>query len=424
MALVVVGVSHRTAGVELREALALEERMEQAFRHLKASGLDEVVLLSTCNRVEAYGVADDAHAGAGSLRSFFEGLAPGRRPQVRKALYSATDEDMLWHLLRVSASLDSMVLGEAQILGQVKQAYERAVEAGGVGPVFHGLFQRVFAAAKEVRNSTEIGRHPASVPSVAAQVAERLFGDLKGRAVLVLGSGEMAELTAEHLVSAGADRLIFCNRSVPKARALARRYKGRALGLDGLGAALAEADVLVCSTSAPQPLVRAEAAQAAQQARHQRPQLFIDISVPRNIEPAVGELEHVYLYNLDDLDALAAEHRGRREEASREAEALLKRSLGSIRDWMAASRVAPTLGRLSAHFESVRAAEMARSAAKLSHLSDEDRQKVDALTKAIMNKLLHAPLNRLKAQAARGEGASALVRGAEELFDLDPEKKA
>ena len=368
MALVVVGVSHHTAGVELREALALDQRLDGAFQDLKASGLDEVVLLSTCNRVEAYGVADDAHLGAGRLRGFFEALAPGRQPQVRKALYSAVDEDMLWHLLRVSSSLDSMVLGEAQILGQVKQAYERAVEASAVGPVFHGLFQRVFAAAKDVRNSTEIGRHPASVPSVAAQVAERIFGDLKGRAVLVLGSGEMAELTAEHLVSSGADRLIFCNRSLPKARELARRYKGRALGLDELGAALTEADVLVCSTSAPQPLVRAEAAQAAQQARHQRPQLFIDISVPRNIEPGVGDLEHVYLYNLDDLDALAAEHRGRREEASREAEALLKRSLGGIRDWMAASRVAPTLGRLSAHFESVRAAEMARSASRSSRL--------------------------------------------------------
>jgi glutamyl-tRNA reductase len=423
MALLVVGVSHRTAGVELREALALDERLDAAFQQLKASGLDEVVLLSTCNRVEAYVVADDAHLGAGRLRTFFEALAPGRQSQVRKALYSAADEDMLWHLLRVSASLDSMVLGEAQILGQVKQAYERAVEAGAVGPVFHGLFQRVFAAAKEVRNSTEIGRHPASVPSVAAQVAERIFGELKGRAVLVLGSGEMAELTAEHLVSAGADRLIFCNRSLPKARELARRYKGRALGLDELGAGLAEADVLVCSTAAPQPLVRAEAAQAAQQARQQRPQLFIDISVPRNIEASVGDLEHVYLYNLDDLDALAAEHRGRRETASREAEALLRQSLGGIRDWMAASRVAPTLGRLSAHFEAVRAAEMARAAAKLSHLSGEDRQKVEALTKAIMNKLLHAPLSRLKAQAARGEGASALVRGAEELFDLDPEKK-
>ncbi|HTB23442.1 MAG TPA: glutamyl-tRNA reductase [bacterium] len=421
MALLMAGVSHRSAGLELREALALDGRMDQAFGLLKGSGLEEVVLLSTCNRVEAYAVAPDAQSAAARMRAFFEGLAPGRQAQVRKALYGAHDQDMLWHLLRVSASLDSMVLGEAQILGQVKEAYETAVRAGCVGPLFHGVFQRVFAAAKEVRNSTEIGRHPASVPSVAAQVAERLFGDLKGRAVLVLGGGEMAELTAEHLFSAGADRLIFCNRSYPKARALANRYKGRALGLERLDAALAEADVLVCSTGAPQALVRVDAARAAQQARHQQPQLFIDISVPRNIEPAVGALEHVYLYNLDDLDALAAEHRGRRETASREAEALLKRSLGAINDWMAVSRVAPTLGRLSAHFEAVREAELARASAKLAHLSPEDRQKVEALTKAMMNKLLHAPLSRLKAQAG-GEGSAALVRGAEELFGLDPEK--
>jgi glutamyl-tRNA reductase len=424
MGLLMVGLSHRTAGVELREALALDGRMEDSYRRLKASGLDELVLLSTCNRVEAYAVADDAPAAAARVRTFFESLAPERQPQLRKALYSAHDEDMLWHLLRVSSSLDSMVLGEAQILGQVKQAYERAVESGTVGALFHGLFQRVFAAAKQVRNSTEIGRHPASVPSVAAQVAGRIFGDLKGRVVLVLGGGDMAELTAEHLVSAGADRLLFCNRSLPKARELARRYKGSALGLDELDAALAEPDVLVCSTGAPQPLVRLEAAQAAQQARHQKPQLFIDISVPRNIEPSVGTLEHVYLYNLDDLDALAAEHRGKREEASREAETLLRESLGNMREWMAAARVAPTLGRLNAHFESVRAAEVARASAKLSHLSGEDKQKVEALTKAIVNKLLHAPMSRLKTQAARGEGASALVRGAEELFDLDPEKKA
>lgn len=423
MPLLMVGVSHRTAPLDLREALALDGRLDPSYRRLEAAGFGQLVLVSTCNRVEAYVEASDTKAAAAQLGAFFESLAPGRHALVRKALTSASGDDMLWHLLRVSASLDSMVLGEAQILGQMKQAYEVAVGAGTVGPLFHGLFQRVFAAAKQVRATTDIGRHPASVPGVAAQVAERLLGDLKGRVVLVLGGGDMAELTAEHLVSAGADHLLFCNRSVAKARDLARRFKGRAFPLDGLDSALAEADVLVCSTGAPQALVRFGAAEAAQRARHQKPQLFIDISVPRNIEPAIGALEHIYLYNLDDLDSLAAEHRGRREQAAREAEAVLRQGLDGLKDWMAAANVAPTLSRLSAHFESVRSAELVRAERKLRHLGAEDKDRVDALTKAIVNKLLHTPLSRIKAQAAHKEGASALVRGAEDLFGLRPEDR-
>jgi glutamyl-tRNA reductase len=236
--------------------------------------------------------------------------------------------------------------------------------------------------------------------------------------VLIVGSGEMAELTAEHLVSAGADTLSFCNRSLAKARDLARRFKGQALGLDGLDAALAGPDILVCSTGAPQALVRAAAVQAAQQARHQRPQLLIDISVPRNIEAAAGALDNVYLYHLDDLDSLAAEHRDKRLQAGRDAELLLKHRLRELQDWLAASRVVPTLSRLSAHFEAVRLAELERAAPKLAHLSAQDRLRVDALTHAIVAKLLHRPLSRLKQQAARGDGAASLVQGAEELFEL------
>ncbi|MGH7441997.1 MAG: glutamyl-tRNA reductase, partial [bacterium] len=265
MPLLMVGVSHHGAPLDLREALALDGRLEESYRRLAALGLSQVVLVSTCNRVEAYAEADSAQVGAKHLEEFFESLAPERAAQVRKALAKAQDEDALWHLLRVSASLDSMVLGEAQILGQMKQAYEAAVAVGSVGPRFHGIFQRAFSAAKQVRSSTDIGRHPASASSVAAQVAERLLGELKGRAVLVLGGGGMAVLTAEHLVSAGADRLLFCNRSLPKAKDLARRFKGRAFGLDGLDEGLVEADVLLCSTGAPQPLVTLDAARKAQE---------------------------------------------------------------------------------------------------------------------------------------------------------------
>jgi len=423
LALLVTGVSYKNAPVELREALALDGRLEQAYAVLKASGeFDELVLISTCNRVEAYAAVPDAAVALLRLRAFFEDLAPERGPQVRKALVSAQDDEMLWHLLQVAASLDSMVLGEAQILGQVKQAYEKAVEAKAVGPVFHGLFQKVFAAAKQVRSDTEIGRHAASIPSVAVQLAERLFGELKGCTALILGAGEMAELCAEHLRSAGVSRLLFVNRSLPKAREVAKRFQGEAGGLDELERCLAASDVVICSSGAPHFLIHPVQVAAALQARDLKPQLLIDISVPRNIDPATAELEHAYLYNLDDLDQLAAEHRERRLAASREAEVLLKHRLRGLKEWLAASRVVPTVSRLSAHFEAVRAAELQRMDGKLAHLDAKDREKIESLTRAIVQKLLHLPVQRLKQQAAKGERATQLVEGAEELFGLAEEE--
>jgi glutamyl-tRNA reductase len=381
--------------------------------------MGELVLLSTCNRVEVYASVDDAQASEAALRDFFESLAPAKAAQVRKALHAAHDEAMLWHLLQVASSLDSMVLGEAQILGQVKQAYEAAVQHDAVGPVFHGLFQRVFSAAKQVRTGTDIGRHAASIPSVGVQLAERLFGDLSGAHVLVLGAGDMAELCAEHLASAGVTRLTFCNRSIPKARELAKRFNGTACGLDELGACLGAADVVVCSSGAPDYLITPAGVKAALDARRGKPQLLVDISVPRNIDPAVAGLEQAYLYNLDDLDQLANEHREKRLAASHEAEVMLKHRLRDLREWLAAARVTPTVGRLSARFEAVRAAEMERMKGKLAHLDPKDREKIEALTRGIVAKLLHTPVSRLKAQAAKGEGAVRLVEGAEQLFGLE-----
>jgi glutamyl-tRNA reductase len=251
------------------------------------------------------------------------------------------------------------------------------------------------------------------------QLAERLFGGLGAAHVLLLGAGDMAELCAEHLASAGVTRLSFCNRSQPKARELARRFNGTACGLDELDACLTGADVVVCSSGAPEYLIHPAAVQAALDARKGKPQLLVDISVPRNIDPAVAGLEQAYLYNLDDLDSLANEHRERRLAASHEAEVMLKHRLRDLREWLAASRVTPTVGRLSARFEAVRAAELERMKGKLAHLDEKDRAKVEALTKAIVAKLLHTPVSRLKAQAAKGEGAMRLVEGAEQLFGLE-----
>ena len=416
-----LGLSHKSAPVELREALALDgdSFFSQVLAPMKHEGLvDEWVLISTCNRVEAYAVSSRPDEAEAALRKAFEKKAGTRAAQARKALQSLQGDEMLWHLLQVASSLDSMVLGEAQILGQVKDAYEKAVHAKAVGPVFHGLFQRVFNAAKEVRTRTEIGQHAASIPSIGVQLAERLFGDLSGRCALVLGAGEMAELSAEHLRSGGVQRLLFSNRSLPKARELAKRFNGEALGLDGLDQLLPQADVIVCSTGAQHFVLTRALVEAGLRARQSKPQLLVDISVPRNIEPSIGELENAYLYNLDDLSLLAEEHREKRLAASHSAESILRHRLRDLKEWIAAGQVVPTVTRLSRHFEGVRQAEWERLQGKLSHLDPKDREKVEALTKSLAQKLLHHPVQTLKRAATSGENGAALVDSVELLFGL------
>lgn len=424
MSFLYVGLSHKGAPVEVREAAALDgERLAGAYAELlDGAGVDELVLLSTCNRVEAYASVGDAEQAARHLRSSFERWSAPKGVQVRKALVELRGDEALWHLLQVASSLDSMVLGEAQILGQVKDAYDKAVAAGAVRGGFHGLFQRVFAAAKEVRTRTEIGRHPASIPSIAVQLAQRLFGELEGRQALLLGAGEMAELTAEHLQSAGVKDLTFSNRSMGRAKELAKRFNGRAVGLEALAAALPLADVVVCSTGAPEYILGPAAVRQASVARDFRNQLYIDISVPRNIDPSVGGLENTFLYNLDDLDRLAEEHRGKRQAASQAAELLLRHRQRDLRDWLGSQRLAPVLGALSGHFESVRKAELQRQSARLKHLSVEDLAKVEYLTQALVKKLLDSPIRRLKRAAAEGDRPAELVESVERLFDLQGEE--
>jgi glutamyl-tRNA reductase len=413
-----LGLSHKNAPVELREVLAMDGRLPQCYELLKGEGIEELVLISTCNRVEAYAVAADPLRGERRLRDFFEAQAGARAGQARKALQALHGEAMLEHLLSVAASLDSMVLGETQILGQVKDAYDAAVGAKAVGPVFHGLFQRVFAAAKEVRTRTEIGQHAASVPSIAVQLAERLFGDLAGRSALILGAGEMAELTAEYLQSGGCTALHFANRSLPRARELAKRFNGAAHSLEQVEGVLAQADVVLCSTGAAHYVLGPEAVAVALQARGNQPQLYIDIAVPRNLDPAIGELENAYHYDLDDLSALAEEHREKRLEASHAAEVILRHRLRDLKEWLAGSQVVPTVSRLSARFEAVRTAELAKLQPKLAHLAPKDRERFEALSRAITAKLLHGPVSRLKQQAARGERSAELIQSVEELFGL------
>ncbi len=418
-----VGISHKTAPLELREALALDEaRSRESARELKASGLfRDLVLLSTCNRVEAYAWCADAEKGEARLRDWLESLHPGKAAQVRRSLRVALDDEALWHLMQVAASLDSMVLGEAQILGQVKKAYKEAVEWNTLSSFFHGVFQRVFSAVKEVRSDTELGRHPASVPSVAVSLAERLFGELERHSALVVGAGKMAELCAEHLRSAGVDRLVFCNRSLVKAKELAKRFSCDALALEDLEQGLVNADIAVFSTASTSHLMGAEAAERVMLQRKRRPQIYLDIAVPRNVDPDVRKEEGLYLYDMDALAQMAEEHAELRLESSREARSMLRRRFYEIREWIGAARLGPTLGALTQKVEELRKAEWDKQAPRLKHLSPEDLERVEYLTTALVKKILNTPLHRLKESVKTGHVASH-VESLEKLFDLKGEE--
>jgi glutamyl-tRNA reductase len=399
MSLVLVGTSHRLAPVEVREKVAFDRDQARDLAHRLAAGGAEVVCLSTCNRTEIYAVAADGEALAnGALAA-----APD--------LYRLHDEEAALHLFRVAAGLDSLVPGEGEILGQVRTAYED----GATGPVLDRLFRQALHAGKKVRAETAIAESPSSVSSAAAALAQQVFGDLDGCRVLLVGAGGVSELAARNLASRGATIGWVASRTLERARELAERHGAEALALDGLAARIAEADIVVASTSAPDFVIKA----ADVPARRGRPLFLIDLAVPRDIDPAAAELDGVYVYDIDDLEAVVSESlSGRRREAER-AEAIVAQEAARFRDWQASLEVVPAIASLREWAERVRSGEVAKAEARLGRLSESERETVESLTTQIVNKLLHLPIVRLK-QAAATEGP-AYVETARHLFGLGEE---
>jgi glutamyl-tRNA reductase len=417
MHLVLVGTSYQRAPVELRELLAYEPELRRAsLERLRAAGA-EAAILSTCNRTEVYLAApdpDDAEERVYAELGALSGLAES---ELAPALYTVADQAAALHLFRVAAGLDSMVPGEAQILGQVREAYGATREAKAVGPILHRLFRQALRVGKRVRTETAIGENPASVSSAAAELAERVFDELAGRRILLLGAGKTADLTAANLISRGVGEIVVANRSRERAEALARRFGGRAVGLDLVEAELVEADVVVASTSSQGYVLSAQQVERAMRRRRGRPVFFIDIAVPRDVDPAVNEIEGCYLYDIDDLERVVAESvAGRREEAVR-AEAIASVEADDFRAWQLSLEVVPAIASLRERAEAIRRAELERAENRLGSLSPSQRRAVESLTAQIVNKLLHQPTVRMKEAAAAAEGvlyADALRH----LFDL------
>jgi len=421
--LFVIGLSHRTAPVEIREALAQGVDDALRLRQLRAAAAlcGEAMLISTCNRVELYGALPRLRAAEREALARLEQLSAllvEPQPAAGKHLYQLAGEEALRHLFRVTSSLDSMVVGEPQILGQVKSAYRTASSAGTIGTVLNAAVPRAFAVAKRVRTETAIGQSAASVASVAVELAQQVFGELRGQPVLLVGAGKMAELCARHLREAGATDFLIVNRTLQRASDLAGRLGGSAHELSELEPLLGRAAVAICSTGAQQPLLRAELVARVMKARRGRWLLLIDIAVPRDIEPQVAKLDNVYLYDIDALSAVVSGNLNDRQRAAATAEAIVKEELQRTVNRSRSADVVPVIQALRERAQGIAQAEVAKVLPRLSGLDERERQLISGLADAVVNKLLHGPLTALKQGAAEPGGGAGLAEAIRRLWAL------
>jgi glutamyl-tRNA reductase len=414
MRLVLVGTSHHHAPVELRERVALDREAGAALAARLAEGGREAVCLSTCNRTELYLACEDADVAE---RDAVAALAE-LEPEVEPALYRLHDEAAGLHLFRVAAGLDSLVPGEGEILGQVRAAYE----AGTTGPLLDRLFRQALHAGRKVRAQTAIAESPASVSSAAAALAEQVFGDLAGRSILVIGAGKISEQAARNLTSRGAKIAFVANRTVGRGEELAASVGAEALPLERIGEELATADVVVSSTSAPGFVLDAATVADAMRTRRGRQLLFIDLAVPRDLDPAIHELDECYLYDIDDLESIVAETLvGRRREAER-AETMVAVEAQKFHEWHASLDVVPAIASLRARAEEIREAELRKADALLGRLDESQRRAVESITAQIVNKLLHLPTVRMKQAAAAADGV-IYAEAVRHLFGLGEDER-
>jgi glutamyl-tRNA reductase len=418
--LLVLGVSHRTASLGLREQLALPEGRAVSVLNalISEEPISEAAALSTCNRTELYLVVTESveaeAAGLGVLAR-----EAGIRPtELLGPLYSMRGAEAARHLYRVTAGLDSMIVGEAEIQGQVKRAYELSLVEGATGPILNRLFRGALAAGKRARTETAVGEKGVSIPSVAVELAQRNLGDLSARQVLLIGAGETSELTARALAARGSDAVFIANRGYKRAISLAERYGGRAVRVDELPLQLATADIVVSATNSPHHLIERSELEVIMEQREGRPLLLIDLAVPRDIDPECREIEGVSLFDVDEVQAIVEQNASGREAEARRAAAILDSELVRFERWLASQEVMPTVAALRARADSIVSQVLAENATRWESLSATDRERVEQLARAIANRLLHEPTIRIKGLADR-EDAYLQISALRELFGLD-----
>lgn len=410
MKLSITGINHTTAPVEVREKLAFDQnRLPDFLAELRAQpGLQETMILSTCNRVEIAVTAEDSCDPLDSVADFLARAQKVDRQWVRQFLYHHADRAAIKHLFRVAASLDSMVVGEPQILGQLKAAYDTAKQSGAVNGYLESVLTRAFSVAKRVRTETEIGQSAVSVSYAAVELARQIFGSLKGKRAILVGAGKMSELAARHLQRSGVSEILVTNRSPQRALQMAEAFHGRVVDYAAFVNALPEVDVLIASSGAPHYILHKEDMKRVIGARRNRPMFLIDIAVPRNIEPSVNELDNVFLYDIDDLQKAVEQNRRGRQEEAIAAERIVDDEVERMITRLRARELTPTIVALQQQLEGVRAAEIERVRGKLGSLTPQQEEAIEALTRGIINKLAHGPISEIRRVANEPEGPSAI----------------
>ena len=421
MHMIVVGISHKTAPVEIREKLAVpESRLGEALSRLCAyPGVKEGLLLSTCNRVEVYAIVEDIEPGYGRVQEFLADTHLSlSSEQLTPHLYWHAGDRAIAHLFRVAASLDSMIVGESQILGQLKDAFEVALCHKTSGLLLNKIVKKAISVAKRVRTETKIAETAVSVSYAAVELAKKIFSNLKDQTVLLVGAGEMAKLAARHLMSNGVRQVRITTRNAHHAIELAQRFNGTPIPFDDYRTELASADIVLVSTGAAHYLVSAEDVHRAVKQRMNRPMFLIDISVPRNIEPAVRDIDNAFLFDIDDLQLRVEQNREERLHEAEKAEQLVVDEVGVLRQWLKSLEVTPTIVALRNRTEDIKRSELDKAFARLNHLSNDDRQAVESMASAMINKIVHGTMVTLKAEAS-GSGGVAFVEAARRFFSLD-----
>jgi glutamyl-tRNA reductase len=415
-----IGVNHHSAPVEVRERLAIpESRLAEALRHLvQHPGVDEGIILSTCNRVELLARTRNGTADLrGFLRDYFR-LEPA---EFEPHLYDYSEADAIRHLFRVTSSLDSMVVGEAQILGQVKEAYATARRVGAVHSQLDLLLTRAFAVAKRVRTETAVGSSAVSVASVAVELAKKIFGSLQGKHVYLVGAGKMSELAARHLQAHGAATIFVANRTYERAEQLAAKFNGEAIHFSELYNTCDRADIVITSTGAPVAIFRREHGELFLSRRKNRPMFFIDIAVPRDVDPEMNKLDGIFVYDIDDLQQAVTAHATDRKKEAERAEEIITSEVERFRARLLTLEVVPTIVSLQDHIETIRQAEIDRVRGRLGPISPDQELAIEALTRGIVNKIMHTPISTLKT-AARAAEATTVIDVVRRLFNLRDQK--
>jgi glutamyl-tRNA reductase len=420
MSIILIGMNHKTAPVNIRERLSIScennDGTLNVINNILQAG--EVMYLATCNRVEVLASMEDVEKGLEKLKAFIFSHGNLSREEMKECLYVYRDADAVRHLFRVASSLDSMVMGEPQILGQVKDAYRHSVEQKASGIILNKLLHHTFHVAKRVRTETGISNNAVSVSFAAVELAKKIFGYLHGKTVLLIGAGEMSELAARHLINNGVSRMIFANRTYENAVRLANDFHGIPVDFDFLEDNLKEVDIVISSTGAPGYVITEEMIVKALHRHKNRLMFIIDIAVPRDVDPAVEEIDNVYLYNIDNLQEIVDENLRSRMEEAEKAETIISEEIINFTNWLNTLEVVPTIVSLKKKSEKVIEEEIEKSLSWTRNLTEEEREKIRILASSIANKILHDPITSLK-EESQNSGADPYVAAIKKLFRLE-----